>query len=252
MGRRRPRPGDADRVSAAAFGSVAPSTGARGPRSCHTSRCLPLASRESHAVVLVDLRHGGVRFVRTDVVVAGVRRRRHPHRRLSTTRRSRTTRSLELTTGISTVPASGTARWASPCAGLAARRDWSNVFVHSGRPTPMRSPISGRSTRRSGPWARRSRPPPPRSTCGRQERRRSASPRPARPPRRGHPRRRRDHPSVTRNVGPAPLAYRPDLHLVLTETDLYRRQCHAERDLADLGRRPPPPPITTTHRTRSR
>ena len=36
-------------------------------------------------------------------------------------------------------------------------------------------------------------------------------------------------------VGPAPLAYRPDLHRVLAETDLYRRQCHAERDLAELG-----------------
>ena len=41
---------------------------------------------------------------------------------------------------------------------------------------------------------------------------------------------------AVRAVGPAPLAYRPDLHRVLAETDLYRRQCHAERDLADLGR----------------
>ena len=41
---------------------------------------------------------------------------------------------------------------------------------------------------------------------------------------------------AVRAVGPAPLAYRPDLHRVLAETDLYRRQCHAERDLAELGR----------------
>jgi len=41
---------------------------------------------------------------------------------------------------------------------------------------------------------------------------------------------------VARALGPGPLAHRPDLHTVLVETDLYRRQCHAERDLAELGR----------------
>ena len=42
---------------------------------------------------------------------------------------------------------------------------------------------------------------------------------------------------AARAVGPAPLAYLPDLHRVLAETDLYRRQCHAERDLAELAAR---------------
>src|SRR6478752_3232131 len=41
---------------------------------------------------------------------------------------------------------------------------------------------------------------------------------------------------IGRAVGPGPLAHEPDLHLALAETDLYRRQCHAERDLESLGR----------------
>lgn len=41
---------------------------------------------------------------------------------------------------------------------------------------------------------------------------------------------------LARALGPGPLAYQPDLHLVLSEVDLYRRQCHAERDLEALGR----------------
>ena len=40
---------------------------------------------------------------------------------------------------------------------------------------------------------------------------------------------------VTRALGPGPLAHRPDLHVELSEVDLYRRQCHAERDLEALG-----------------
>lgn len=40
---------------------------------------------------------------------------------------------------------------------------------------------------------------------------------------------------VARAVGPGPLAHQPSVHVVLAETDLYRRQCHAERDLAELG-----------------
>ena len=36
----------------------------------------------SNALVLVDMRQGGVRLCRTDLVVAGVRRRGHPHRRI--------------------------------------------------------------------------------------------------------------------------------------------------------------------------
>ena len=40
---------------------------------------------------------------------------------------------------------------------------------------------------------------------------------------------------IARAIGPGPLAHRTDLHTTLVETDLYRRQCHAERDLADLG-----------------
>jgi alkylation response protein AidB-like acyl-CoA dehydrogenase len=39
-----------------------------------------------------------------------------------------------------------------------------------------------------------------------------------------------------RAVGPGPFAHRDDLHVRLAETDLYRRQCHAERDLEQLGR----------------
>lgn len=41
---------------------------------------------------------------------------------------------------------------------------------------------------------------------------------------------------VGRALGPAPFAFRPDLHLTVAEIDLYRRQCHAERDLEQLGR----------------
>ncbi|MBI5089345.1 MAG: acyl-CoA dehydrogenase, partial [Actinobacteria bacterium] len=37
---------------------------------------------------------------------------------------------------------------------------------------------------------------------------------------------------VARALGPGPLAHDDDLHLVLIETDLFRRQCHGERDLA--------------------
>ncbi|MCU1396357.1 MAG: hypothetical protein JWM34_4785 [Ilumatobacteraceae bacterium] len=40
---------------------------------------------------------------------------------------------------------------------------------------------------------------------------------------------------LTRALGPGPLAHRPDVHLHLAETELYRRQCHAERDLEVLG-----------------
>jgi alkylation response protein AidB-like acyl-CoA dehydrogenase len=41
---------------------------------------------------------------------------------------------------------------------------------------------------------------------------------------------------VLRALGPSPFAYQEDLHRILTETDLYRRQSHAERDLEQLGR----------------
>lgn len=40
---------------------------------------------------------------------------------------------------------------------------------------------------------------------------------------------------ITRAIGPGPLAHRPGLHVELAEVDLYRRQCHAERDLEVLG-----------------
>lgn len=40
---------------------------------------------------------------------------------------------------------------------------------------------------------------------------------------------------LTRAIGPGPLAHQPELHTVLSEVDLYRRQCHAERDLQQLG-----------------
>jgi len=40
---------------------------------------------------------------------------------------------------------------------------------------------------------------------------------------------------VQRALGPAPMAMDPDVHLVMAECDLYRRQCHAERDLEALG-----------------
>lgn len=43
-----------------------------------------------------------------------------------------------------------------------------------------------------------------------------------------------DH--VCRAVGPGPLAHCPGLHEAMAATDLYRRQCHAERDLETLGR----------------
>jgi alkylation response protein AidB-like acyl-CoA dehydrogenase len=39
-----------------------------------------------------------------------------------------------------------------------------------------------------------------------------------------------------RALGPAPFVYQEDVHRILTEIDLYRRQCHAERDLEQLGR----------------
>jgi alkylation response protein AidB-like acyl-CoA dehydrogenase len=41
---------------------------------------------------------------------------------------------------------------------------------------------------------------------------------------------------IFRALGPSPFAHQEDLHRILTETDLYRRQCHAERDLEQLGR----------------
>ncbi len=41
---------------------------------------------------------------------------------------------------------------------------------------------------------------------------------------------------ITRALGPGPLAHTPDLHRHLAETDIYRRQSHAERDLEVLGR----------------
>jgi len=41
---------------------------------------------------------------------------------------------------------------------------------------------------------------------------------------------------IMRAVGPGPLAHGDDVHRHLAETDLYRRQCHAERDLEALGR----------------
>jgi alkylation response protein AidB-like acyl-CoA dehydrogenase len=41
---------------------------------------------------------------------------------------------------------------------------------------------------------------------------------------------------VERALGPAPMAMGDDVHLVIAECDLYRRQCHAERDLEQLGR----------------
>jgi alkylation response protein AidB-like acyl-CoA dehydrogenase len=41
---------------------------------------------------------------------------------------------------------------------------------------------------------------------------------------------------IFRALGPSLFAHQEDLHRILTETDLYRRQCHAERDLEQLGR----------------
>jgi hypothetical protein len=41
---------------------------------------------------------------------------------------------------------------------------------------------------------------------------------------------------AARAVGPGPLAHEPDVHVAIAEADLYRRQCHAERDLEILGR----------------
>lgn len=38
-----------------------------------------------------------------------------------------------------------------------------------------------------------------------------------------------------RALGPAPMAHEPDIHRRIAESDLYRRQCHAERDLERLG-----------------
>ena len=40
---------------------------------------------------------------------------------------------------------------------------------------------------------------------------------------------------ITRALGPGPLADTPDLHRHIVETNLYRRQSHAERDLETLG-----------------
>lgn len=40
---------------------------------------------------------------------------------------------------------------------------------------------------------------------------------------------------LARAIGPGPLAHDVDLHVALAATDLYRRQCHAERDLEALG-----------------
>ncbi|MCU1502293.1 MAG: hypothetical protein JWM12_1647, partial [Ilumatobacteraceae bacterium] len=40
---------------------------------------------------------------------------------------------------------------------------------------------------------------------------------------------------VERALGPAPMAQTPEIHRIIAETDLYRRQCHAERDLEQLG-----------------
>lgn len=40
---------------------------------------------------------------------------------------------------------------------------------------------------------------------------------------------------IGRALGPGPLAHRPDVHRHVMEIDLYRRQCHAERDLEQLG-----------------
>ena len=40
---------------------------------------------------------------------------------------------------------------------------------------------------------------------------------------------------LTRALGPGPLAHTPEMHIHLAETELYRRQCHAERDLEVLG-----------------
>jgi hypothetical protein len=40
---------------------------------------------------------------------------------------------------------------------------------------------------------------------------------------------------LERALGPGPFAHDPGLHAELAEVDLYRRQCHAERDLEQLG-----------------
>lgn len=41
---------------------------------------------------------------------------------------------------------------------------------------------------------------------------------------------------AARAVGPGPLAHDAGVHQAMIESDLYRRQCHAERDLEVLGR----------------
>ena len=41
---------------------------------------------------------------------------------------------------------------------------------------------------------------------------------------------------ILRALGPSPFVHQEELHRILTETDLYRRQSHAERDLEQLGR----------------
>ena len=43
---------------------------------------------------------------------------------------------------------------------------------------------------------------------------------------------------VQRALGPTPFVRTPELHRVVAECDLFRRQCHAERDLEALGRLP--------------
>jgi hypothetical protein len=41
---------------------------------------------------------------------------------------------------------------------------------------------------------------------------------------------------LQRALGPTPMAMTPEIHRIIAECDLYRRQCHAERDLEALGR----------------
>ena len=43
---------------------------------------------------------------------------------------------------------------------------------------------------------------------------------------------------VQRALGPTPFVRTPELHRLVAECDLFRRQCHAERDLEALGRLP--------------
>ena len=66
-------------------------------------------------------------------------------------------------------------------------------------------------------------------------RRRRPPPSTARPPPRGR-RRRGDRPRVERALGPAPMAMDAEVAEMIAACDLYRRQCHAERDLEQLGR----------------